>query len=133
MTTADWERDALFLALLTAIALYLGRPVWANRREHVRRLRNWRGRALGYGACARCGDTWDWARHHDTNYARGRGVFALCENCWAGLTPAERLPYYRALLATWEPAARRSLGPLVEYAVLHERDARSLLAKEEEP
>lgn len=47
------------------------------------------------GSCARCGISWKWVEIHTTTYGtRGWGCFPLCEGCWAGLTPEQRLPYY---------------------------------------
>lgn len=59
----------------------------------------------GFGDCLRCGRPW---RHgkvgvdpHCTHYDGGSGCFPLCESCWAGLTPDERLPFYLDLIGRW--------------------------------
>lgn len=54
--------------------------------------------------CQKCGQAFDWGvgypgvKGHVTYYVEGAGVFVLCEDCFAKLTPAERLPYYERLL-----------------------------------
>jgi hypothetical protein len=79
----------------------------------------------GWSRCGRCGVSWRWGHGHDTPYQLaddgirrpfavgtdgavtiaisfgGRACFPLCEECWQGLTPATRLPYYEALVADW--------------------------------
>jgi hypothetical protein len=49
------------------------------------------------------------------------GMFPLCEGCWIGLAPAERLPYYRAQWLSRGPGPQ-NLGDWfhVEAAVLAE-------------
>lgn len=56
-----------------------------------------------WGGCQRCKKAWPngsgdgpsaW---HSTWYERQRGIIALCEGCWAILTPQQRLPFYRAV------------------------------------
>jgi hypothetical protein len=60
---------------------------------------NWIGRIRGYGGCLRCGDTWNWAEYHTTQYGReGKGCLPLCRRCWRQLTPDQRLPYYYQLI-----------------------------------
>ena len=67
----------------------------------TRKARNTSGRLRGYGGCHRCGDTWDWATHHDTQYSETTSCFPLCETCWRSMTPEDRLPYYFDLLRNW--------------------------------
>ena len=59
------------------------------------------GRLLGYGACGRCGDTFNWKPWHETQEDGNRGCLPLCESCWSALTPETRLPYYRELFESW--------------------------------
>lgn len=74
-----------------------------------------------FGSCGRCGMTWATVKGHETPYewfgefteANGERVaaaacFPLCVECWTDLTPAERLPYYRALFTRWELYGRDS-------------------------
>lgn len=51
--------------------------------------------------CLRCETPWAFVEHHDTGYTTHRGLFPLCEQCWAELTPERRLPYYRQLWDSW--------------------------------
>jgi hypothetical protein len=56
----------------------------------------------GYGVCGVCRMPWRFTEPHTTDYHRAlRGMFPLCERDWARLTPAERLPHYANLFATW--------------------------------
>lgn len=48
---------------------------------------------IGSGYCRRCKLYWRYCKEH-TTYSDGRGLFALCEDCWSDLTPEKRLPYY---------------------------------------
>lgn len=50
----------------------------------------------GMSLCFRCQRPWGAVKGHCTNYAPGSSCFPLCENCWAMLTPEERLPYFKA-------------------------------------
>lgn len=70
----------------------------------------------GYGSCGRCGVSWGSrrARYHTTWYQPGRGMFPLCEACWALLGPEGRLPYYRALWERWLAFG----GETVQWAAL---------------
>ena len=61
--------------------------------------------ARGCPWCPRCGTTWAHVRGHLTYYTGGHSAYALCEPCWADLTPGRRLPYYRALLDGWKREA----------------------------
>lgn len=63
----------------------------------------------GYGACLRCGKTWDVVDGHLTPYAPSRMCFPLCEDCWAKLkTPEARLPYYHKMAKEWDAEDRDS-------------------------
>lgn len=42
---------------------------------------------------------------HTTPYGGGQACFPLCEGCWSGLTPKDRLPYYNLLLVDWQRLA----------------------------
>jgi len=66
-----------------------------------RAFKNRKARALGISGCLRCHDTWDWKPSHSTTYTATSGCFPLCEECWSGLTPDERLPYYALLAGMW--------------------------------
>jgi hypothetical protein len=39
---------------------------------------------------------------HVTTYRELRGIFALCEGCWAERTPEDRLPYYEHRIERWK-------------------------------
>jgi hypothetical protein len=72
----------------------------------VTALRSWLSRVLApnLGRCYRCKTSLFGPirnEEHTTYYAPGQGCFPLCERCWSSLTPAERLPYYDALVETW--------------------------------
>lgn len=83
--------------------------------------------APSYGWCLRCKTPWVFARWHDTTYgSEGNGCIPLCEKCWAHLTPAQRLPFYRQLIGSWHEHPHRGLAfgeewPLVAAAVLSDR------------
>lgn len=55
----------------------------------------------GWGTCYRCGGSWEFLRHHTTDYNDRSGCFPLCETCWSDLTPETRLEFYRRLWVTW--------------------------------
>lgn len=57
--------------------------------------------APGYGFCMRCGRPWNRVEGHMTRYENGSSCLPLCESCWSSLLPAERLPYYEALVDEW--------------------------------
>ena len=57
--------------------------------------------APGYGHCLRCKTPWRFVREHITAYNYSSACFALCEKCWAPLTPDQRLPYYREQIWHW--------------------------------
>ena len=76
--------------------------------------KNAKFRAAGCADCPVCGDSLGWKTGHATEYFRGRIVFpnftqadgslaitCLCEDCWANLEPATRLPHYEAMLVRW--------------------------------
>lgn len=80
--------------------------------------------APSYGWCLRCKTPWPFVRCHDTRYgADGRGCLPLCEKCWAALTPAQRLPFYRELIESWHAGSELfdEEWTLVEAAVLSDR------------
>lgn len=64
----------------------------------TRVLRYFRGIRQARGMCLRCRH---WRAVHTTDYAPGRGVFALCTRCHETLTPAERVQYYRRRFDGW--------------------------------
>jgi hypothetical protein len=67
------------------------------------RLGTWSQRlAPGYSWCAHCETPWLFVAHHDTDYRSDRGIFVLCEKCWAEFTPQQRLPYYRQRFDHWK-------------------------------
>ena len=85
--------------------------MWTDRRHlgitGISRLAAW-----GCPRCPRCRTTWAHVRGHLTYYTGGHSAFALCERCWADLTPAQRLPYYRALLDDWKREAPQDAADL---------------------
>jgi hypothetical protein len=105
----------IFLIFLGVVCV----AMYPRERRRLRRLRNLRGFTRGYGACLCCRDTWDWKDEHTTHYSEpgawpSEACFALCEECWAALTPEERLPYYDQLVEIWivgssEPSDRQAL------------------------
>lgn len=57
----------------------------------------------GMSWCLRCGWTWGSVTGHNTPYGGGgSSCFPLCVDCWQMLTPAEREPYYFAMMRGWE-------------------------------
>src|SRR6476661_6753234 len=89
------------------------------------RLGSWvRPLAPGYSWCRRCKTPWLFVEPHVTDYTRFRGLFALCERCWAELTPEHRVPFYRELVTDWHatPGKEPSFDEewaLVQTAVLN--------------
>jgi hypothetical protein len=83
----------------------------------------------GYGHCHRCLTSWDYVDGHVTTYQSGGGCFVLCEKCWRGLTPEERLPFYRQLFDEWERNGTDVEWWEIEFAVLFEEDALGLLGE----
>jgi hypothetical protein len=57
----------------------------------------------GHGRCYRCLRRWCQVEfnYHSTKYDETHGCFPLCEACWLSLTPADRLPFYSALVCEW--------------------------------
>lgn len=70
-----------------------------------------------YGFCGKCAHPWTKVPHHTTH-----NCFPLCEKCWASMTPAERLPYYRALMDEWYACGCGQIAadqwPFIREAVL---------------
>jgi hypothetical protein len=77
-------------------ALYWIRIVWKLR---IGRISSYL--TPGYSVCGRCRTTWAFVRQHCTNYNDHSGMFPLCEQCWAALSPKRRLPYYRKVWRSW--------------------------------
>jgi hypothetical protein len=72
------------------------------RRTLRARARALKASALGYGSCKRCGTGWNVTDGHTTMHSRNRGMFPLCESCWAHLgTPERRYPYYKQTADEW--------------------------------
>lgn len=60
-----------------------------------------------FGYCGRCGRSWSNVKGHMTYFADGHGCFPLCEPCWDGLTPQDRVPYYHQLVyEVWKQPER---------------------------
>lgn len=76
--------------------------------------------APGYSWCEKCGTPWRFVAEHVTDYTATRGIFPLCEKCWAELSPEERLPFYWAVWSNW-PRENGDQWPLVRVAVLEGR------------
>ena len=78
--------------------------------------------APGYSSCGRCKTPWRFVKSHDTHYAPGEWIFALCRKCWAELTPEERLPFYQQVWNDWLARGldRRNWWPKIAFAVLNE-------------
>lgn len=84
-----------------------------------RATRNATGAQRGCYACPVCGDSVLWKPFHSTVHSVGRhvgGSFegevalrALCEECWAKLTPAERLPHHLALMSHQVRSVRKHM------------------------
>lgn len=73
----------------------------------------------GYSHCLKCRTTWPFVKHHSTQFTQSRGMFPLCEQCWAELTPETRLPFYRRLWLLWANMNEKDdEWPLIERAVL---------------
>lgn len=77
---------------------------------------NAEGRAGGFSGCKCCGDRWNWKKSHSTKFTDKRACFPLCEECWAGMTPTERLPYYRTLV--FDMWGDETAWPAIEQSVL---------------
>jgi hypothetical protein len=75
--------------------------------------------APGYSHCGCCRTNWHFVEGHSTYVPdTGSGMFPLCEQCWAELTPAQRLPFYRKLYDKWPE--RQYNWEQLERAVLNE-------------
>lgn len=72
----------------------------------------------GFSSCGRCLTTWTFVPLHRTPIEGGTisACFPLCQKCWAGLTPDERLPFYRDLAQQWGPYYDK-LWPAISAAV----------------
>lgn len=40
-------------------------------------------------------------KFHETSLNDAEAVIVLCESCWSGLTPKERIPFYKLLMMDW--------------------------------
>lgn len=92
-------------------------------------------------ACLRCRKSWNELRQsevqmHGTTYEwtcgfSSRGIVALCETCWAMLTPEERLPYYRVIydlpFGGWNDQVD---WKIIEQAVLQETSEPEYIKRE---
>ena len=72
-----------------------------DKRDIFSRLRNFLGHKDGFGGCLRCGDTWNWKKHHNISYAQGRGMFPLCEECYRSASVLVRKLYVDKLIGIW--------------------------------
>ena len=74
--------------------------------------------------CLRCRTTWTFVHYHVTLFtddaAGCSGAFPLCVKCWEQLTPRQRLPYYRTLLARAGEPLSKSQWQAIETEVLME-------------
>ncbi|HTG95741.1 MAG TPA: hypothetical protein VL866_24280 [Pyrinomonadaceae bacterium] len=89
-----------------------------------------------FSFCGRCEFPWPVVRSHDTSYRSGSSCFPLCEDCWQELgTPANRLPYYMALMDLWESEAHRLdlESELAELPQRRELVRRAVLEEGREP
>tara|TARA_R110000803_G_scaffold106150_3_gene174282 strand:+ start:979 stop:1401 length:423 start_codon:yes stop_codon:yes gene_type:complete len=109
----------LVFALMTFVIFprIASRPAWWLPRS----VKNWLGRAIGYGHCKCCRDTWNWQLPHRTAYSYEddeealAAVFPLCESCWRELaTPERRQPYYDALTDEWLSMAEHHVRMRIE-------------------
>lgn len=82
----------------------MARPSKTDRWTWIkRRLQAWWHSKAVYGWCFCCKRQWDIVEGHRTYDPEGTsGCFPLCEECWADMTPEERVPYYDRLFADWE-------------------------------
>jgi len=61
------------------------------------------GKTKGYGGCNHCGGTWNWKRaYHSISYTKTSGYSGLCDECWAELSPEERILYFKKWLKRWK-------------------------------
>lgn len=56
---------------------------------------------FGSHGCLRCWRHWSVTQWHSTPGGGVWDLHPLCVDCWADLTPARRLPYYRKLHSLW--------------------------------
>lgn len=49
--------------------------------------------SVGVGWCGCCGRRWDDTKEHVVNYTARNGAFAICEDCWPGLTVDQRVAH----------------------------------------
>lgn len=75
--------------------------IWTHQWRIGHKLATFLRLGIGLGGCYRCTTPWDCVRNHTTTHRLGTGCFALCEKCWQGLTPEQRLPYYDQLINQW--------------------------------
>lgn len=79
----------------------------------------------GLGSCARYRTSWAFVDSHGTNYTDCSGVSILCEECWAELTPMERVPFYRVWWEQTHWATMLDLDrPTYPYCQFPTREAR---------
>ena len=71
--------------------------------EEEKQARDKEGEAKGCASCPACKHSFFWKELHHTVYedsSQGnKSQVALCEECWAGMAPEQRVPYYEAALA----------------------------------
>lgn len=79
----------------------------------------------GGGRCLRCGvDMFvdgEASTAHSTWDSSNSACFPLCEACWAGLTPKQRMVYYELLMAWWEEDGSKFDAEAVRSAVMEGR------------
>jgi hypothetical protein len=72
----------------------------------------------GRAVCSRCqakDPEWHYTPHGDGR----RRVFVLCEDCWKSMTPEQRIPYYKSLVAEyWPEPGRSEAWPSIKDSVL---------------
>ena len=49
-----------------------------------------------HARCAKCDDSFWWKLYHETELLDGLTAHPLCEECYAAMAPADRLPFYSA-------------------------------------
>ena len=65
-------------------------------------VRNIIGRFRGFGGCLRCETTWDQVRGFTIPYSIHRGMFPLCELCFARCSTEDIDMYIDRLVDLWE-------------------------------
>lgn len=94
---------------------------WCRRFEwRIGRISSWL--SPGFSWCFRCKTNWDYVHGHVTHFGDGSGSFPLCEKCWTGLTPTQRLPFYRQLFDRQAAQESERDWNMVETAVLAEEE-----------